>query len=324
MSNTPTLDPGALHTGTLRIGTRASKLALWQANTVAAALRALPQAPQVDIITISTSGDEDTQRPLSNVSDKGFFTKEIEQALLDNHIDLAVHSLKDLATTMPTGLCLASVLEREDPRDALIGPPGATLETLAQGARIGTSSLRRQALLAYHRPDLQVLELRGNVPTRIAKLDAGRYDAIILATAGLKRLGFANRITALLGAQDFVPAVGQGAVAIQIRTDDAVSARWARALNHGATHVAIRSERALLHALEGGCRMPMGALATLAGETILLKALVCSPDGSNHIAHSLSGPSAEPETLGEELAQILLQHGADTILAAVNIARTTA
>jgi hydroxymethylbilane synthase len=243
----------------LRIGTRESRLARWQAEHVASAIRALAGAPEPELVLIRTEGDRIQDVPLSQVQGKAFFTKEIEEALLRDRVDVAVHSLKDLATQMPGGLVLGAVMERDDPRDALLLRGG--LDQLPAGATVGTSSLRRRAFLARWRPDLELAELRGNVPTRIRKLDEGRYDAIVLAAAGVKRLGLEARISDYLPFEFFLPAVSQGAIGVQIRADDVETAKWVGHLDHPATRWATAAERALLRTLEGGCQVPVGALA---------------------------------------------------------------
>ena len=301
-------------TSRLRIGTRDSALARWQAEHVAAAIRALPGAPEPELVLIKTEGDLIQDVPLSQVDGKAFFTKEIEDALLTRRVDVAVHSLKDLATEMPAGLTLGAVMEREDPRDALLASGPLAPEDLPEGARVGTSSLRRRALLARWRSDLTLLELRGNVPTRIGKLDAGDYDAIILAAAGVKRLGLEDRISAYLPLESFLPAVSQGAVGVQIRDDDPEVATWVDALEHASTRVATTAERAFLRTVEGGCHVPVGVLAEVDGEVLRLRAVVCSLAGDASVEGSLSGPLSEAEGLGVALAQELLGRGGEEIL----------
>ncbi len=298
----------------LRIGTRASALARWQAEHVASALRALPGAPEPELVLIKTEGDRIQDVPLSQVPGKAFFTKEIEEALLTDRVDLAVHSLKDLATEMPPGLALGSILKREDPRDALIAGGTESLEDLPNAARVGTSSLRRRALLARWRPDLRLVELRGNVPTRIRKLDEGGYDAIVLAAAGVKRLGMEDRISSFLPFERFLPAVSQGAIGIQIRSQDEAVARWVEALDDAPTRLATSAERALLRTLEGGCHVPVGAFAEPVGEGLHLRAVVCSVDGATSVEGETSGSSEDPERLGVALAGDLLARGGADIL----------
>ena len=313
---------------TLRIGTRGSELALWQAHHVAGLLSRLEGAPghlQIEILEIRTEGDHVLDRPLSEVPGKAFFTKEIEEALAAGHVDLAVHSLKDLPTELPEGLALAAVLEREDPRDVWLakgGAAGAGLMALAPGGKVGTSSLRRRALLARHRPDLELVDLRGNVPTRVRRVEEGKYDAIILAAAGVKRLGLERHITEYLALDRFLPAVAQGAVAVEIRAQDDITRDWVRRLNHPPTYLATAAERALLARLEGGCQVPVGALATLAGEELRLTAEVVTLDGRRFVTARRSGPASRPEELGRALAEELIAGGAAAILAGIRSAGT--
>lgn len=299
---------------TLRLGTRASRLALWQAHRVRDLLSALPDCPPVDIVEISTSGDRIQDVSLSQVDGRDFFTKDIEDALLRDEIDLAVHSLKDLATESPQGLATRAVLERADPRDALVTAPGRTLASLPEGAVVGTSSLRRQAFLAVARPDLQTRELRGNVPTRVQRWRDGDYDALLLATAGLERLEMGQVIAERIDPSLLTPAPAQGAVAIQIRSDDDETHRWVSRLNHRDTDRATRAERTLLNVLEGGCQVPIGALARVEGDDMVLSARVASLDGADHLAREGRGPADEPEELGRRLARELLDAGAHRIL----------
>jgi hydroxymethylbilane synthase len=292
----------------LVIASRGSQLALWQARWVQAQLTAAGHECRIEII--KTTGDKITDVPLAKVGTKGLFTKEIEEALLDGRADLAVHSLKDLPTELPTGLVLAAVPEREDPRDAVIGKK---LAELPQGARVGTSSLRRSAQLRKLRPDLVIESVRGNLDTRLRKLDEGQYDAILLAAAGLKRLGWGDRIAEILTADVMCSAVGQGALAIETRESgagfDACSA-----LDHAASHAAVMAERGVLGSLGGGCQVPIGAYATVDGGTIRLLGVVASPDGSEIIRAESSGPVAEAESLGQRLGATLLERGARAIL----------
>ncbi len=308
----------------LRIGTRGSALALWQANEVARQMRALPGVPEVEIVTIKTQGDLNQTVPLWATDGRGFFTAELDRALLDKEVDLVVHSLKDLTTTLPKGIALSAVLERADPRDVLVTHGGLKLDTLPQGASIGTSSLRRRAFLARLRPDLVHQELRGNVPTRLKKLDDGGYDAIILASAGLKRLALGARITQPLEFDQCPSAVSQGAVAVTIRDGDDAAARWTTPLDHHATRVAVTAERALLRRLEGGCQVPVGALAKLEGDQLHLRAAVCSIDGRQFIPAEERGAAGDAAVLGERAAQALLGLGAAAILGAVQAKRAAA
>lgn len=300
----------------LRLGTRASALALWQARRVADLIAAQPGAPPVELVHIRTEGDARTDVPLWAVGGRAFFTKEIDRALLAKDVDLAVHSLKDLSSSIEPGLMLAAVLEREEPVDALLSPHAATLAELPQGARVGTSSLRRRAFLARARKDLQLLELRGNVPTRIEKLTRGEYDAIVLATAGVKRLGLQEHIRSRLDPREFPPAVSQGAIGVCARADDEATLRWLTPLDHRATRIAVTAERELLRRIEGGCQVPVGALATLEGETLRLYAVVCALDGSERLIGEATCPATleNAEALGVRVAEDLLSRGASRII----------
>jgi hydroxymethylbilane synthase len=295
----------------LVIASRGSQLALWQARWVSAQLTARGRQCRIEIV--KTTGDKITDVPLAKVGAKGLFTKEIEEALLDGRADLAVHSLKDLPTELPEGLVLAAVPEREDPRDAVVG---VRLADLPPGARVGTSSLRRAAQLRKLRPGLTIESVRGNLDTRLRKLDEGQYDAILLAAAGLKRLGWGDRIAEILPAETMCPAVGQGALAIETRASgagfDAV-----RAMDHAGTHAAVLAERGVLSALGGGCQVPIGAHATVDGERLRLLALVASPDGGEVVRGETEGAASEAESLGRALGQELLERGARRILDAV-------
>ena len=299
---------------TVRIGTRKSLLALWQAEHVRARLLALRPDLEIELVKMTTQGDRILDTPLAKVGGKGLFVKELEQGLLDRRIDLAVHSLKDVTVTLPAGLHIPVICEREDPRDAFVSPHYSALSALPAGARIGTSSLRRQCQLRAAYPQLQVLDLRGNVNSRLAKLDAGEFDAVILAAAGLKRLGFADRIRACLDPSVSLPAVGQGAVCIECRRDDQKINELISALNHAPTTVRVRAERAMNAHLEGGCQVPIGAYAELDGEMLHLRGLVGAPDGSHIIRGEIRGPGKQAEDLGVALAQDLLGRGARAIL----------
>ncbi len=294
---------------TITIGSRGSQLALWQARHIAARLAELGVETRLEII--KTTGDKITDVPLAQVGGKGLFTKEIEEALLAGTIDLAVHSLKDMPTALPEGLTLAAIPEREDPRDALIGKPLAELHA---GSRIGTSSLRRAAQLHALRREFVIETLRGNVDTRLRKLDEGQYDAIVLAAAGLRRLGWADRIRELVDPSIMCPAVGQGALAIETRDDRGLALEVARKLDHRETRIAVTAERSLLATLEGGCQVPIGAHATVEGNRILLRAIVASPDGLRIVRDELTGD--DPAALGQKLGLRLLAAGAKEILAA--------
>ncbi len=298
----------------LRIGTRASALALWQANRVADLIRAQPGAPAVQLVHITTEGDLRTDIPLWAAGGRAFFTREIDRVQLAGDVDIAVHSLKDLSTLLADGLELAAVLEREDPRDALLSREGKTLRDLPHGARVGTSSLRRRAFLCRARPDLTLLELRGNVPTRIERLTQGKYDAIVLATAGLKRLDLAAHIASHIEPAVMPPAVSQGAIGVCARSGDAAALRWLRTLDHAATRVAVTAERALLRRIEGGCQVPLGALATLDGDRLNLSASVCALDGAVSIDCEEHGSISDPAALGVQVAEQLLARGAADII----------
>ena len=296
----------------LTIGSRGSQLALWQARWIQARLQSLGVESRLQII--HTTGDKITDVALSKVGTKGLFTKEIEEALLDGSIDLAVHSLKDMPTELPAGLILAAIPEREDSRDALVG---LRLEQLTSGAHVGTSSLRRAAQLRVSRPDLQISDIRGNLDTRLRKLDEGKYDAIVLASAGLRRLGWEKRITELLDPALMCPAVGQGALAVETRDDSGEACEICRRLEHAETRVAVTAERAVLASLGGGCQVPIGAHATLDGTMIRIRAIVVSPDGRQVIRKESSGNAAEAAALGRALGDELLAEGGAKILAAV-------
>jgi len=295
----------------LVIASRGSQLALWQAHWVQGQLAALGHESRIEII--KTTGDKITDVPLAKVGTKGLFTKEIEEALLDRRADLAVHSLKDLPTELPVGLVLAAVPPREDPRDAIVGK---RLADLPAGARIGTSSLRRSAQLRKVRPDLVIESVRGNLDTRLRKLDEGQYDAIVLAAAGLRRLGWADRIAELLGPDVMCSAVGQGALAIETRESgagfDAV-----RPLDDASTHAAVLAERGVLGSLGGGCQVPIGAYARIENDELHLLGVVAAPDGSEVIRAEADGPAADAEALGRALGAALLERGAKRILEAV-------
>jgi hydroxymethylbilane synthase len=310
-------------TGALRIGTRASALALWQAREVAARIAAQPGAPAVELVHIHTSGDLQTELPLWQVRGQAFFTREIDRALLEDQVDVAVHSLKDLPTQLDAGLTLAALLPRADPRDALVSRSGASLAALPAGARLGTSSLRRRAFLARSRPDAVLLELRGNVPTRIERLQRGEYDAIVLAAAGLERLGLAQHVTEYLPAESFPPAVSQGVIGVCSRSGDEETRSWLAALDDREARLAASAERSLLRRLEGGCQVPLGALATVQGGSLSLTGSVCALDGRRHLSARSQGPATitEAEALGVRVADELLAHGAGELMASERQAR---
>jgi hydroxymethylbilane synthase len=291
------------------IGSRGSQLALWQSRWVAARLTELGERVRIDII--KTTGDKITDVALAKVGGKGLFTKEIEDALLAREVDVAVHSLKDMPTELPAGLTLRAVPEREDPRDALVG---STFAALPKGARVGTSSLRRAAQLRARRPDLRLETIRGNLDTRLRKLDEGQFDAIVLAAAGLRRLGWADRIADLLPPELCCPAVGQGALAIETRAGDGMGARLCAQLDHAETRAAVTAERALLAALGGGCQVPIGAHASIEGGILTLRAVVASPDGATVLRGERQGAVTEAANIGTELSRELLRDGARAIL----------
>ncbi len=306
---------------TLRIATRKSPLALWQAEYVRNRLIAAHPGLQIELVRMTTQGDKILDSPLAKIGGKGLFVKELEDGLLGGRADIAVHSMKDVPVELPPGLHLPVICEREDPRDAFVSNNYTTLDELPPGARVGTSSLRRQCQITARRPDLKILTLRGNVNTRLAKLDAGEYDAVILAAAGLKRLGFASRITAYLDTTVSLPAIGQGAVGIECRADDAETNRLIAVLNDSDTHTRVAAERAMNQRLEGGCQVPIGGHATLVGDTLRLRALVGSPDGKQMIRGEISGLRAEADKLGVTLADDLLARGAAAILKEVYAAQ---
>jgi hydroxymethylbilane synthase len=292
----------------LVIGSRGSQLALWQAKWIGARLAERGQETRIEVIR--TTGDKITDVPLAKVGTKGLFTKEIEEALLDGRIDLAVHSLKDLPTEVPAGLSIAAIPQREDARDALVG---ARLSELPAGAKVGTSSLRRAAQLRVVRPDLIIESVRGNLDTRVRKLDEGQYRAIVLAAAGLTRLGWADRIAEILQPEVMCPAVGQGALAIETRTEGAAREICA-ALDHGATRAAVTAERAVLSSLGGGCQVPIGAYAEVSGGGLRLMGVVIAPDGTLMVRKSDSGAVADADEIGRRVGAALLGEGAREIL----------
>ena len=295
----------------IRLGTRASELARWQADWVAARLAEAGHA--VQLVEISTAGDQSSQ-PIDAFEARGVFTTAIQRALLEGRIDLAVHSLKDLPTETVPGLALAAVPPREETADALVTPGGISLDDLPGGARVGTGSLRRKAQLLAARPDLVVHGIRGNVGTRLGKLDDGQFDAIVLAVAGLKRLGLGERIGQILSAEVMLPAVGQGALGLEIRGDDSTTRAALATLDDRATHAAVTAERAALAHLQGGCLAPIGALGQLQGEVLSLECVVLSPEGDRSLRGSRSGPSSEPIALGQALAEELLGQGAGELI----------
>ena len=299
----------------LRIGTRGSALALWQAEWVKAQLLAAHEELAVELLVIKTTGDKILDVPLAKVGGKGLFVKEIEEALLDGKADLAVHSVKDMPAELPEGLHLAVMPPREDPRDALISRNGAGLEVLPHGARVGTSSLRRAAQLLHLRPDLRIETLRGNVDTRLRKLESEGFDAIVLAAAGLKRMELSHVVSEYLEPERMLPAVGQGALGIETRTGDAFTNEVVASLAHPQTMTIVRAERAFLKRLEGGCQVPIGAHATMEGETLILTGMVADLEGVRLIRKELRGDAQQPEVVGERLAEVILESGGAEILA---------
>ncbi len=308
----------------VRIGTRSSELALRQAALVETALVA--RGLRVELVRIRTTGDRKKQEPLGSIGAKGLFTKELESALLRKKVDCCVHSLKDLPTEQPEGLEIAAILEREDPRDVLVINPvtdASGLADLPAGSRVGTSSLRRRAQLLAARPDLDVVDMRGNVPTRLKKMDEGRFHAAVLAAAGLIRLDARQRIGAFLDAPEWLPAAGQGAIAVQIRSSDARMRSLAAPLDHAATRIAVRAERAFLAALEGGCQVPIGALAIpTAGGGYILHGLISDISGRQMVRGSRAVDTADPERSGEELAADIRARGGASILAELRTAKS--
>ena len=298
----------------VRIATRQSPLALWQARHVGALLAQHHPGLEVSFVEMTTAGDRFLSAPLSTVGGKGLFVKEIEQSLLDGRADLAVHSLKDMTSVLPPGLLLAAVPVREDPRDAFCSPARLTLERLPQGARVGTSSLRRSCILRARRPDLEIISLRGNVQTRLARMREMELHGAVLALAGLKRLGLEGEVSEVLPTHLSLPAVGQGVLAIQCRAQDADVRALLAPLEDATTRVAVTAERALMARLEGGCTVPLAGHATVQGNTVHLRGLVGRPDGSKVVEGERSGPVEAAHAVGDALAEELLSRGAADIL----------
>jgi len=299
----------------LVIATRESQLALWQAEHIRDRLHALYPAMRVELLGMTTQGDQILDSPLSKVGGKGLFVKELEQAMAEGRADLAVHSLKDVPMDLPEGYALAAITEREDPRDAFVSNRYDSLGEMPAGARVGTSSLRRQAQLRARYPGLVVDTLRGNVNTRLRKLDEGQYDAIILAAAGLKRLGFGARIRTEISPEDSLPAVGQGALGIETRADRADLAALLAPLNDPDTAARVRAERAMSRMLQGGCQAPIGGYAVVSEGTLHLRAFVSDLDGARVYRAEASGPADAPEALGQQVAEALIGQGADRLMA---------
>lgn len=298
----------------LVIGTRGSRLAIWQAEWVKAQLQRLHPDLIVTLKRIHTSGDKILDVPLAKIGGKGLFVKEIEEALLREEIDLAVHSMKDMPSLLPDGLEILCVPPREDPRDALVGRQGTTFEELPERARVGTSSLRRQAQLLAHRKDLEVQMLRGNLDTRLRKLRDGTYEAVVLAAAGLKRLGWADAVTEYLPITVSLPAIGQGALGLEGRSEDAYVKQLVANLEHSETRTAVTAERAFLTRLEGGCQVPIAGHAVLDRSQLTLEGLIASVDGRRYVRDTITGPLEEADRLGKALADRLLAAGGRPIL----------
>jgi hydroxymethylbilane synthase len=300
----------------LRVGTRGSALALWQASFAVEQLRPLAAPRAVEIIEVRTTGDERRDAPLAAIGGEGLFTKEIQRALLENQVDVGVHSLKDLPTMAVDGLILAAVPARGPACDALLSPRHGAFARLPQGARVATSSLRRRAQLLNRRRDLRIEEIRGNVETRVRKLNESQLDALVLAQAGLERLGLESLIGEILPWEWMMPAVGQGALGFECRAADVETSYLLGRLDHVASHRAVLAERAFLRSLGGGCQVPVGAHSTVTGEQLILDGAVLDPAGTERIAGRVEGPIAQPEALGERLARDLLFKGAGQLLAA--------
>jgi len=305
------------HPDRIVIATRKSRLALWQAEHVRDLLRGLYPDCRVELLALSTRGDEILDTSLAKIGGKGLFVKELELAMAEGRADLAVHSAKDVPMELPAGFALGAIMEREDPRDAFVSNKFATLDELPAGAVVGTSSLRREAQLRSRYPQLRVTSLRGNLDTRLSKLDRGDHDAIILAAAGLKRLGLGARIRSELTVEQSLPAAGQGALAIEYRAERGDIAACLAQLNHRDTELAVRAERAVSRALGGSCQLPLAAYARVSGASLALRGLVAHPDGKSMVRAEVAGPCEAPEELGERLAGELRAQGADRILAAL-------
>lgn len=299
---------------TLVIGTRGSELALWQSNAVADMLRRKHPDLTVELKIVKTKGDKILDVALSKIGDKGLFTKELEHCLFDGTIDLAVHSLKDMQTVLPEGLSLASITERESPEDALVAPPGTTIENLPQGGTVATGSLRRRAQLLHLRPDLTIVDVRGTVQTRLKKFDHNGWDGIILARAGLERMELDGRIAQVISPMTMVPAVGQGAFGVEIREGDEETAALVQAIEHSPTRYRSEAERAFLRRLEGGCQAPIGAYAVVVGDRLTLVGILASLDGTKVIRMDAEGPLTEAESVGTRLAEAVIADGGDVIL----------
>ena len=303
---------------TLKIATRKSPLALWQAEHIKARLQALHPQLNVELVTFVTQGDKILDTPLAKIGGKGLFVKELENALLDGRADLAVHSMKDVPMDLPEGLCLPVICEREDPADAFVSNDYQSIDDLPQGARLGTSSLRRKSQMQAYRPDLTIIDLRGNVGTRLGKLDAGEYDAIILAASGLKRLGLASRIKQVIATHLSLPAVGQGALGLECRSNDDTVLQLIAPLADATTSVCVSAERAFNKTLHGGCQVPIAGFAVLENNELYMQGRVGNPDGSVLLKAEVRGAIEQAEQLGQQLAQALLDQGAGPLLAALH------
>ncbi|MGM0427103.1 MAG: hydroxymethylbilane synthase [Thermodesulfobacteriota bacterium] len=301
----------------LRIGTRGSQLALKQSQWVKKQLESRHPDLQVELITIKTTGDKILDAPLNRIGGKGLFVKEIEDALLQGEVDVAVHSMKDVPAQLPEPLTLSTFPVRESPNDAFISIEFSDLDALPMEATVGTSSLRRGAQLLHMRPDLHLLSLRGNVDTRLGKLEQGEVQAVILAAAGLRRMGLAHRITQMIPFEQMLPAIGQGALGLEVRREDGQTTARLNSLNHEPTQAQIKAERAFLKRLEGGCQVPIGGLARIQGERLVFEGMVAELDGSAIYRDTLSGEKEQAEEIGNALAQRLIRHGADKVLARI-------
>ncbi len=312
-----TSTPAAVLPQRVVIATRESALATWQAHHIHSRLAGLYPGMAIEILGMTTEGDRKLGASLAKIGGKGLFVKELEEALAQGRADIAVHSVKDVPVHLPAGFTLAAITERADPRDAFVCNRYRNLTELPAGCSVGTSSLRRESQLRARHPRLVIAPLRGNVPTRLKKLDDGQYDAVVLAAAGLKRLGLGERITALLMPEESLPAVGQGALCVECRAERADLLKLLAPLNHQVTALCVAAERAFSRALAGSCNVPLGALAEASGERVRLRGFVGAPDGSRLVSGELEGPAGEPEALGNALAENLKAHGAAEILAAL-------
>lgn len=299
---------------TLTIATRGSTLALWQANWVREKILEQHSEINVELLTVTTAGDRNQQQPLAEIGGKGLFVKDLENALLDGRADLAVHSMKDVTSILPEGLEISVIAERDDPRDAWICPKYGSIENLPKGATVGTSSLRRTAFLKHHRPDIEVRSLRGNVPTRLGKLDRGEVDAIILAVSGLKRINLENRITEIFPMKWMLPSIGQGAIGIETRTGDHYTLSLVEHINDPVTHGCLLAERSLLTELEGNCQIPLAGYCINKVEELHLKSALCDPEGKSLIEYEARAQPHNAVSLGKESAEWLLNNGGDQIL----------